>query len=64
MATDKTLAVQINGKFCDTIATQDESVTEELLLRSTKVRNVLDGAVPVKIVVIPGKLANILTNTK
>jgi leucyl-tRNA synthetase len=58
-----TLVVQVNGKLRDRItlpATADATACEEAALRSAKVMEELNGRSPKKVIVIPGKLVNIV----
>jgi leucyl-tRNA synthetase len=58
-----TLAVQVNGKFRDTLSAprglaKDEA--EALALASDKVQRQLAGAAPRKVIVVPDRLVNIV----
>ena len=58
-----TLVVQVNGKLRDRIAlpaASDPTACEEAALRSAKIIEELKGQSPKKIIVIPGKLVNIV----
>ncbi|HEU5482277.1 MAG TPA: class I tRNA ligase family protein, partial [Sphingomicrobium sp.] len=58
-----TLAVQINGKLRDTVTAPrglDRAEAEALALASDKVRRLLDGASPRKVIVVPDRLVNIV----
>jgi leucyl-tRNA synthetase len=58
-----TIAVQINGKLRDTIVvpkTLDKAGLEALALSSDKIIRSLDGATPEKVIVVPGRLVNIV----
>ena len=58
-----TLVVQINGKLRDRLslpAASDATACEEAALRSPKIVEELNGRSPKKIIVIPGKLVNIV----
>ncbi len=58
-----TIAVQVNGKLRDTLTAAkdaDKAVLEAMAMASDKVIRVLDGATPRKIVVVPGRLVNIV----
>jgi len=58
-----TLAVQVNGKLRGTIdvavsATRDE--VERLALAEPKVADFIGGQTPKKVIVVPGKIVNIV----
>lgn len=58
-----TLAVQVNGKLRGTIevavsATRDE--IERLALAEPKVADLLAGNAPKKVIVVPGKIVNVV----
>ena len=58
-----TLVVQINGKVRDKMtasADSDQAALQALALASPKVSEALNGSVPKKIIVVPGKLVNIV----
>jgi leucyl-tRNA synthetase len=58
-----TLIVQINGKVRDKIeiiAGMDDELLKETAMSSTKIQNWLDGNPPRKIIVVQGKLVNIV----
>jgi leucyl-tRNA synthetase len=58
-----TIAVQINGKLRDTLTVPkdiDKAALEAAALASDKVVRSLDGAVPKKVIVVPGRLVNIV----
>jgi leucyl-tRNA synthetase len=58
-----TIAIQVNGKLRDTLTVArdaDRSSLESLALASNKVVRSLDGAVPKKVIVVPGRLVNIV----
>ncbi len=58
-----TLVVQINGKVRDKLtapADSDQAVLQEMALASPKVRELLNGSAPSKVIVVPGKLVNIV----
>ena len=58
-----TFAIQINGKLRDTdIASKDaDRITlEQIAMANTKVQAILDGATPKKVIVVPGRLVNIV----
>ena len=58
-----TVALQVNGKLRDTVTaskTTSKDELERLALASEKVQRLLDGATPKKIVVVPGRLVNIV----
>jgi leucyl-tRNA synthetase len=58
-----TIAVQVNGKLRDTLTVPrdlDKAGLEALALASDKVIRTLDGASPKKIIVVPGRLVNIV----
>ncbi len=58
-----TVAVQVNGKLRDTLSvakTLDKAGLEAAALASEKVIRTLDGAVPKKVIVVPGRLVNIV----
>ncbi len=57
------LVVQVNGKRRDEIqvpADADEDVIREAALRSEKVQHHLDGREPRKVIVVPGRLVNVV----
>jgi leucyl-tRNA synthetase len=58
-----TLVVQINGKVRDKIETdagQDDEVLKEIAMASEKVQGWLDGKPPRKVIVVKGRLVNIV----
>ena len=58
-----TIAVQVNGKLRDTLTAPkdaDKATLEAMALASEKIIRQLDGATPRKIVVVPGRLVNIV----
>jgi leucyl-tRNA synthetase len=58
-----TIAVQVNGKLRDTLTVakdMDKTALEAAALASDKVIRSLDGAVPKKVIVVPGRLVNIV----
>jgi leucyl-tRNA synthetase len=58
-----TIAVQVNGKLRDTLTVPkdaDKAALEALALASDKIIRTLDGASPKKIIVVPGRLVNIV----
>jgi leucyl-tRNA synthetase len=62
-ADEITLVVQVNGKLRDKIAAPADSTSEhlqELALASPKVAELLQGRAPKKVIVVPGKLVNIV----
>jgi leucyl-tRNA synthetase len=58
-----TLVVQINGKVRDKIeaaADVDDETLRQTALASDKIQGWLEGKVPRKVIVVPGKLVNIV----
>ncbi|MBL0115532.1 MAG: leucine--tRNA ligase [Sphingomonadales bacterium] len=58
-----TIAIQINGKLRDTLTlpkAADKAALEAAALASEKVVRALDGATPKKVIVVPGRLVNIV----
>jgi leucyl-tRNA synthetase len=58
-----TIAVQVNGKLRDTLTlpkTADKAALEVAALASEKVVRALGGTVPKKVIVVPGRLVNIV----
>jgi leucyl-tRNA synthetase len=58
-----TIAVQVNGKLRDTLIVAkglDKAGLEALALGSDKILRTLDGAAPKKVIVVPGRLVNIV----
>jgi leucyl-tRNA synthetase len=58
-----TIAVQVNGKLRATLTVPkdaDKAALEALALASDKIIRTLDGAVPKKVIVVPGRLVNIV----
>jgi len=58
------IAVQVNGKLRDTIAVAVDASTEDLeraALASDKIKKQLAGALPRKVIVVPGKIVNIVS---
>ena len=65
LATDDTveIAVQVNGKLRDTLAVPKDSskdALQELALGSEKIQRFLDGKSPRKVIVVPGKIVNVV----
>ena len=62
-ADEITLVVQVNGKVRDKLiapADADNAALEALALASEKIKEQLNGSAPKKIIVVPGKLVNIV----
>jgi leucyl-tRNA synthetase len=62
-ADEITLVVQVNGKLRDKItcaADLDNAALEALALASPKVAELLEGRAPKKVIVVPGKLVNVV----
>ncbi|MFM9851765.1 MAG: leucine--tRNA ligase [Sphingomonadaceae bacterium] len=60
---EATIAIQVNGKLRDTLTvpkTADKAELEALALASDKVIRALAGASPKKVIVVPGRLVNIV----
>ena len=60
---DVTIAVQINGKLRDTITLPRDAsreVAQAAALANTRVQTAIAGANPKKIIVVPGRLVNIV----
>jgi leucyl-tRNA synthetase len=58
-----TIAVQVSGKLRDTLTVPKDASREELeaaALASEKIMRTLDGATPKKVIVVPGRLVNIV----
>jgi leucyl-tRNA synthetase len=58
-----TIAIQVNGKLRDTLTlpkAADKAALEAAALASEKVIRTLDGAAPKKVIVVPGRLVNIV----
>jgi leucyl-tRNA synthetase len=58
-----TIAIQVNGKLRDTLTVArdlDKAGLEEAALASDKIIRTLDGATPKKVIVVPGRLVNIV----
>jgi leucyl-tRNA synthetase len=58
-----TIAVQVNGKLRDTLTVAkdiDKDALQALALASDKIIRTLDGAIPKKVIVVPGRLVNIV----
>jgi leucyl-tRNA synthetase len=58
-----TVAIQVNGKLRDTVVTAKGTARDELerlALASEKIRRLLDGALPKKVVVVPDRLVNVV----
>jgi leucyl-tRNA synthetase len=58
-----TVAIQVNGKLRDTLTVAKgiaKDAMEELALASPKVQAMLAGAAPKKVIVVPGRLVNIV----
>ncbi|WP_267394847.1 MULTISPECIES: leucine--tRNA ligase [unclassified Sphingomonas] len=63
VADEATIAVQVNGKLRDTLVLPAETSREALeaaALASDKVVRLLDGKPPKKVIVVPGRLVNIV----
>ena len=62
-ADEITLVVQVNGKVRDKLtapASADKAALEALALASPKVIEALNGSAPKKVIVVPGKLVNVV----
>ncbi len=60
---EATIAIQVNGKLRDTLIVpkdSDKAALEAAALASDKVQRVLDGSIPKKVIVVPGRLVNIV----
>ncbi len=60
---EATIAIQVNGKLRDTLVLPVSLTKEELeaaALASAKIQKTLDGALPKKVIVVPGRLVNIV----
>ena len=58
-----TLVVQVNGKVRDKLtapADADQATLQQMALASPKVTEILNGSAPRKVIVVPGKLVNIV----
>jgi leucyl-tRNA synthetase len=58
-----TIAVQVNGKLRDTLTVAkdiDKATLEATALSSDKIIRTLDGSTPKKVIVVPGRLVNIV----
>ena len=58
-----TVALQVNGKLRDTVVAAKGMARDEMeriALASDKVRHLLNGATPRKVVVVPDRLVNIV----
>ncbi|MCU6454220.1 leucine--tRNA ligase [Sphingomonas sp. A2-49] len=58
-----TIAVQVNGKLRDTLTVAKDIARDELeamALASDKIARILDGKAPKKVIVVPGRLVNIV----
>ena len=58
-----TLVVQVNGKVRDKLtapADADNAALEALALASPRVREQINGSTPKKVIVVPGKLVNVV----
>ena len=58
-----TIAVQVNGKLRDTLTVakdMNKDALQALALSSDKIIRTLDGATPKKVIVVPGRLVNIV----
>ena len=58
-----TIAIQVNGKLRDTLTlpkAADKAALEAAALASEKIVRALDGATPKKVIVVPGRLVNIV----
>ncbi len=61
--TQATIAIQVGGKLRDTLTIAKDATREELeaaALSSEKIIRTLDGATPKKVIVVPGRLVNIV----
>ena len=61
--TQTTIAIQVGGKLRDTLTVAKDATREELeaaALASKKVIRTLNGATPKKVIVVPGRLVNIV----
>ena len=55
--------MQVNGKLRDTLTVakdMDKDALQALALSSDKIIRTLDGATPKKVIVVPGRLVNIV----
>ena len=60
---EATIAIQVNGKLRDTLTlpkAADKAELEAAALASEKIVRALDGATPKKVIVVPGRLVNIV----
>jgi leucyl-tRNA synthetase len=60
---EATVAIQVNGKLRDTLVlpkAMSKDEFEAAALASPKIQKTLDGAIPKKIIVVPGRLVNIV----
>ena len=60
---EATIAIQVNGKLRDTLTVPKAMPREELealAMTSDKIVRILDGKVPKKVIVVPGRLVNIV----
>ena len=60
---ETTIAIQINGKLRDTLTLAKDATREQLeaaAMASDKIIRLLDGATPKKLIVVPGRLVNIV----
>lgn len=60
---ETTIAIQVNGKLRDTLTLPKATSKEELeaaALATDKIVRTLDGATPKKVIVVPGRLVNIV----
>ena len=58
-----TIAVQVNGKLRDTLTLPKDMVREDIeaaALAADKIARLLDGKPPRKVIVVPGRLVNIV----
>jgi len=58
-----TIVVQINGKLRDRIEMNPEATEDEIrseALGASKIQEYLEGIEPAKVIVVPGKLVNIV----
>ena len=61
--TEVTIAVQVNGKLRDTIVVPADAAEEQIrakALASDKVKHFIEGKQVIKLIVVPGKLVNIV----
>ena len=58
-----TLPIQVNGKRRDEISVpkdMDKAEVEKLALATEGVQRALDGAAPKKVIVVPGRIVNVV----